>query len=263
MIRDFVEFIKTSSLRGAIQCQGLRNLYSRLEEIVPDIKFHYSNFVLDSEYLRMKVRGMHSFQIALVKKVMDNMNFNDGSIALADIGDSSGTHILYLKGLYKADTLRFMSVNVDEKAIERIRSKGIEAINGDVQDLKYNSLNADIVLSFQLLEHLSDPLSFLRDVAKLHCKYFIVTVPYLKHSRVGLQHLRNSKRKYTERNTESIHIFELCPDDWRLLFKFAGWDIFYERIYLQYASWFPLLKSFWRMFDYEGFYGVILTPKDS
>jgi len=61
-------------------------------------------------------------------------------------------------------------------------------------------------------------------------------------------------------SAENTHIFELSPEDLQLLFKFAGWSVVFERIYLQYPRkhWLRITKNYWRMFDFEGFYGVIL-----
>ncbi len=61
-------------------------------------------------------------------------------------------------------------------------------------------------------------------------------------------------------SAENTHIFELSPEDLQLLFKFAGWSVVFERIYLQYPKkhWLRITKRYWMMFDFEGFYGVIL-----
>ena len=80
----------------------------------------------------------------------------------------------------------------------------------------------------------------------------------MRHSRLGLHHLRNNDK--VELNAENTHILELSLNDWRLLFQFSGWRVEYNIIYLQYPkkNLLRLMKFFWRRFDFEGFYGAIL-----
>ena len=88
----------------------------------------------------------------------------------------------------------------------------------------------------------------------------LITVPYLKKSRVGLYYIRTSSIKPI--HAEEEHIFELSPEDWTLLFKHSGWKVTHSKVYYQYPRKIPFLKSilaaFWRITDCEGFWGAIL-----
>lgn len=88
----------------------------------------------------------------------------------------------------------------------------------------------------------------------------LITVPYLRTSRVGLHQIRlGTKRKVF---AEEEHIFELCPEDWTLLFMHSGWKVAHSEIYYQYPRKWPiisiLLRYFWKATDFEGFWGAIL-----
>ena len=65
--------------------------------------------------------------------------------------------------------------------------------------------------------------------------------------------------KCSTHDSEKV-IFELKPSDWELIFKHTGWEINYKNIFLQYPKKNPLrlLKSSWKKYDFEGFYGAIL-----
>ena len=88
----------------------------------------------------------------------------------------------------------------------------------------------------------------------------VITVPYLKASRVGLYHIRHPGQ--TPIFAEDEHIFELSPGDWTLLLRHSGWRVAHSDIYYQYPRRIPflspLLAYFWRQVDFEGFWGAIL-----
>lgn len=253
------EYLRIISIRKALKCQRLLELYNKLELIVPDISNQYSNVKLNSTYFKTKVRAEHAFQISLVQEALELLQLKDKRfLTIADIGDSCGTHLQYLRYFYK--DINPISVNLDPKAIERIEQKGMKAIYARVEDPIIYSLNADLYLSFEMLEHLFDPISFLYGLShKTECKGIVITVPYLVTSRVGLRYIRVEQK--TNAYAENVHIFELSPADWKLIFKHSGWSVMHERVYLQYPEkgLFSFMKRHWNEMDYEGFYGAVLV----
>lgn len=181
---------------------------------------------------------------------------------IVDVGDSAGTHLQYIRSIYENKNIKCMSVNLDVKAVERIKAKGLDAIKARAEDLSKYNINADIFLCFELVEHLMDPCHFLHE-ARGWCKYLIITVPYLKDSRVGLHHVRGGNKD--DVCAESTHIFELDPEDWKLFVKHAGWKIVKEKIYYHYPkrSFLYITKYLWKKYDFEGFYGLILMKDDT
>ena len=91
----------------------------------------------------------------------------------------------------------------------------------------------------------------------------MVTVPYVAQSRVALHQIRAGMKKVAP--AETVHVFELSPEDWKLAFLHAGWKIERERIYRQYPRWSPLrfTKWLWKRSDFEGFYGAVLSRDDT
>ena len=259
--------ICTKSIRAAAREQELLPIYHQLTEIIPDITHQYTSFDLDSEYLKTKVRALHSFQIALVNEALQFIDSSpEDTLTIVDIGDSAGTHLQYVKGLHQDRNLRCLSIDIDSEAVRRIKEKGMEAICARAESLPSLSIDADIFLSFEMLEHLMNPCGFLHELSeKTNYKAFVITVPYLAHSRVGLHHIRHDQKRSV--TPEETHIFELSPEDWRLIFKHSGWAIEAEKIYLQYPKrplFFRFLwKRYWQHCDFEGFYGVILKSDKS
>ena len=146
---------------------------------------------------------------------------------------------------------------MDPIAIQKIKKKGIKAFLGRAESLRdISDIDSDVLLSFEMVEHLHDPTKFFLEINKINFKYFIMTVPYVKKSRVGLKYIRNRVANKPV-NSEGVHIFELSPYDWELLGAHAGLKAVSREIYYQYPKYFgPLtyfLKNLWRKIDFEGF----------
>lgn len=256
-----MRLILGNSLRKAIEQQNLERLITELERIVPDLSDQYSTIKVDTEFTRTNVRGLHAFQISLVNSVIDHFK----KPMIADIGDSAGTHLQYILGLHaKGREIKCLSVNLDKEAIEKIKKKGLNAIQARAEDLHRHGVDADIFLCFEVLEHLMNPFQFLHALSeKTSARYLIITVPYMERSRVGLHHIRRNVHETV--NAENTHIFEFCPEDWKIIIKHSGWDIVKDRIYLQYpkAGFLRITKPLWKKYDFEGFLGLILKKDNT
>ena len=264
-LTPFFAWMKIASVRCAARQQGLEHLSDRLSQIVPNLEDQYTTFKVDTEVLRITTRTLHAFQINLALRAIKYIA-NKESIFVVDIGDSSGTHQRYLSTILNNDKLfnscdiRYLSVTLDPIAVEKIAFKSIDALLCRAEDIydKYK-IKADLLLSFEMLEHLYDPVTFLDTLsAKSVGEFFVLTVPYLSQSRVGLHHIR--RQQHLEVCPENTHIFELSPPDWKLIFQHSGWKVVEEMIYRQYPRWsfWMIMKPIWKKFDFEGFYGVIL-----
>jgi hypothetical protein len=251
--------LRIRALCAALREQGLDELERSLRVVVPDVSDQYSTFRVEPGLLETSVRAMHAFQIAMVEDAMRIVAAAaDGAgLTVMDVGDSSGTHLRYLHARHRA--IRTLSVNLDPEAVAKIRAKGLEAIHGRAEEVAGLGARPDIVMCFETLEHLTDPVAFLRQVAAINsCRALVITVPYMRRSRVGLQYIRSGQKRPA--NSENTHVFELSPRDWSLLFRFAGWRAASDRVFRQYPRRGPLLLTYpiWASLDFAGFYGVVL-----
>jgi len=265
--------LAVASLNSTNKQAGRLGMIEKITAIVPNISDQFSTWTVEMKntYDVTKIRSIHAFQISLALFALEKTSNEvpKSVLSVVDIGDSSGTHVRYLKELYSDSNNKraeFISVNLDSDAVEKISRKGGRAIEARAENLHetpgYNQ-HPDLYLSFQTLEHLFDPVSCLRGLASnSSANYFVVTVPYVNRSRVGLKHLRkpHTVGRFKAINAENTHIFELSPDDWKLIFRFAGWKPIHEEIFYMY----PAKHLLWyfryalRRYDFEGFYGVIL-----
>lgn len=255
-----VESVCRHSVVHASKQSRLEETMARLREIVPDISNQESSERdVFNDYWEYKRRSLQAFQVKLMLKMISMLP--KGKKSVVDIGDSAGTHMLYLKSLAIDDEIDTLSVNLDPRAIAKIKSRGLSARLCRAEDLDMNRQHVDFFTSFQMIEHLHDPVMFMRRLSLLEkTPYFVISVPFLRRSRVGLHHVRQSIMKTV--HAEDVHIFELSPEDWSLLFRHAGWKVIHSDIHFQYPKGLPLLTSalakLWRYVDYEGFWGAIL-----
>lgn len=126
--KQVYERIGTWSLFWSMSQNGLHDLAEKLRAIIPDISNQDSCCKeIFNAYVEVKWRACHAFQCSLMLKCMEKINAD--RVTVVDIGDSAGTHMLYLKELTKnrflVDTI---SVNLDERAIEKISARGLKAL---------------------------------------------------------------------------------------------------------------------------------------
>lgn len=256
--RGIQENVARMSLYMAIRHGNYSEMVHRLRVLAPDISNQETHEVTTG-FWELKRRALQAFQCTLM---MEALNYaGKKKITVCDIGDSAGTHMYYLKeltkGHYDIDTI---SVNLDPRAIERLKARGYKAILCRAEELDLHDVSVDLFTSFEMVEHLHNPALFFRRLAtKSSCTNMVITIPFLKESRVGLHHVRARSTEPIE--AEQEHIFELKPEDWKLLLLHSGWEVVSSKCYYQYPQWFfvsSLLRKFWKKTDYEGFWGAIL-----
>jgi len=261
--KKILRSVMTRSLLSARKENKYNILSQKLQKVVPDITEQYTQFSISDNYTAIKVRSQHAFQMDMIKKACARVNKD--TLTVVDIGDSSGAHIQYLQGgvVCANKNIEAISVNLDPVAVKKISDKGLAAICCRAEELhlseNYGGKKVDLFLSFETLEHLFDPISFLHNISTLtECAYFVVTVPFLADSKIGMRHIRNGDS--CDMYAENTHIFELSPTDWKLLFNFSGWRVVEEKIYYQYPrkGLYRFMQPVWKYIDFEGFYGAVL-----
>lgn len=258
---DLIQKISKWSISYSVRENKFVELIERLRQITPDISRQELTAMSGyNDYWELKRRALQAFQCNMMLKALEPLTVKN--LTVVDIGDSAGTHMLYLKELTKdkfdIDTI---GVNLDPAAIEKIKARGQKAVLCRAEDLNLGDKKVDLFTSFQMVEHLHNPAIFFRRLAKRSpCNKIVLTGPYMKSSRVGLHNIRNKVNKSVI--AEEEHIFELDPEDWSLLFLHSGWKVTYSQIYYQYPRKIPIVNTilgwFWRKTDFEGFWGVIL-----
>lgn len=267
--RKVYQTVSARSVDAAVREQGLAELRARLREQIPDLADQYTMGIDPIEYARYwetKMRSIHAFQIDSALQAMESLGGDH--LTVVDVGDSSGNHGAYLKALAPPGRIdRMVSVNLDPVAVDKIKAKGGEAILCRAEALDTQGLQPDLMLLFETLEHITDPLRFLHTMAADgNIKNILLTVPYRVNSRFGGDLIRRAAASMPDEITpEQVHIFELSPEDWQLLASLAGYRTEFCRIYRQYPrrSIGRLMRPLWRSLDFEGFISLSLKRDDA
>lgn len=262
--RALYQRLSAASIRAAVEEQGLAKLYARLEEVIPDIADQYTGGFDPIEYRRywqVKMRGLHAWQVRFMLDAV--ASFGRGGLVLADIGDSSGNHGRYLQAVAEPGAVaRVVSVNLDPVAVDKVKAKGGDAVLARAEEMDLEGTRPDLFMTFEMVEHLTDPLRFLHRLAEQgSADKLLMTVPWRRESRFGGAEVRWPIERVPARMTaEELHLFELDPDDWLALARLAGWRPVFQRVYRQYPERHPLAatRSLWARLDFEGFWGVLL-----
>lgn len=242
----------------------IKKIWEDSIKLIPDFRQHYS-FLVESNEIEKRIRLLVVFETFFVKKEIDRIIAENGKCSYADIGDSDGSVRLLLKHYLNSNQLDTVGINLQKSAVDKMKKKGLNAICADAQSLGDRGLNYDIVSLFETLEHLPDPIRFLAGMTTVVKNRLIVSVPFIRRSRVGLAYLSNNWAEDNKPTIENTHIFELSPKDWKKIFLHSGWKVEKELKLMMFPatgiSRF-ILQPFWRFVSFEGFWFVSLIKND-
>lgn len=100
-----------------------------------------------------------------------------GPVSVLEFGAGAG---FLLQRLKKAGANRVVAIERSKLAVDKLKSKGIEAIEADAAETLLAGHQFDFVFSFHCLEHVKDPLGFMRQKRRFAGEQgrVLVSVPY-------------------------------------------------------------------------------------
>lgn len=242
----------------------LKEVWQDSLTIIPDVTHHYSAPV-DNKEVECRIRLLIAAETVFIRKVIKDLIVRNGVCHYADIGDSDGSVRLLLKKYFPEDTIQTIGINLQKGAVEKIKRTGLDAICSDALSLGQMGVRYDVVSAFETLEHLPDPIGFFKQVKPIVNHTLVISVPWIRRSRVSLLYLTNRWPMGKKATIENTHIFELSPRDWGKIFRHTGWRIEEEQRLLMFPvrslSRF-ILEPFWRYMSFEGFWFVRLVKSE-
>jgi len=263
--RMFDQVSTIAVMRAIKEDADMTAMWNLSLKILPDLEDHYATVKLSGEDL-LRARMLICAQAIYMKRIINQVEKLGAKIeSYVDIGDSDGSTRMLLEKSMNNKGIKSLGVNIQAKAVELIREKGLEAECIDAMDLNAQNRKFDLVSVFETLEHLPNPIGFLENMQDIVDKRLVISVPLIVNSRVSLSYLTDKWSPEEIPTIANNHIFELSPKDWTKLFWHTGWRIDHEwkvrqfpkrgflKIMMQYA---------WRKISFEGFYFISLV-KDS
>jgi 2-polyprenyl-3-methyl-5-hydroxy-6-metoxy-1,4-benzoquinol methylase len=236
----------------------LFQIWETSKKYFPHFKEHFTESV-DDEEIESRIRLLVAFETLFMKKAI--VDFDGTGITYADVGDSDGSVRLLLSDFFSEEKLNTIGINLQSRAVEKMKKQGLNAICADAMELGKQKIQYDFVSLFETLEHLPDPIGFLKGIKPIVKEELIISVPLIVKSRVGLGYLSSKWLPNKKATIENTHIFELSPEDWEKVFKHAGWKIVREDKLKMFPARSPhrlILQPYWRHLSFDGFWFVAL-----
>lgn len=170
---------------------------------------------------------------------------------LIDVGATSDVIFRYLNK-------KELGLNISEKAVNYMKSQGIEAILGSAEDLEVDDKRFDYLLCFETIEHLENPIKSLKEFRRVTKEKIFITIPNVKETRV-------CPFEPKDRGRHRWHFIEFSRSDFRHILRRTGLDIVNEVVIHPYGEAKSLrqklFKQKWKSHPwFEGFVFYELVP---
>jgi SAM-dependent methyltransferase len=267
LIYNFIKKTSSSGIEKIVNDdEELRELWNKSLKCFPDFTNHFSIAARDDE-VEKRIRVLIVHEVLFIKSIIEDLlEAEDNKVSYADIGDSDGSVRYILRSFFSENKCDSIGINLQQKAVDKMKQIGLEAICADAMDLAKRNISYDVISLFETLEHLPNPIGFLNDIHRIVKKKLVISVPYIRSSRIALKYLSDNWSKTKSPTIENQHIFELSPVDWKKLFSHTGWRIDREMKLMMYPKKSIhrlILEPYWRYTSFDGFWFVSLIKDES
>ena len=249
LAKGIFNIISSSAILAAkSEDEDLDKIWETSLKIAPSLDRHFVNTSLENEAL-LRIRYLLCGEVYFLKNIIEKLFRLEKKCTYLDIGDSDGYVYLVLNEVMKGYNVKYLGINLQKKAVQKIREKGLEAECTDAMEVRKRGKAYDLVSLFETLEHLVNPIEFLEGVHDVVGKRLIISVPLVQRSRVGLQYLSRNWPQNKVPTIENTHIFELSLKDWTKILTHTGWEIENQWKLKQFPSFGLngfIMKHIWR-----------------
>ncbi len=160
-----------------VRCRACKLIYQNPQPVQKDLSDRY-----DEEYFEYERANEEQF-FALMKLGLQDIDFESASAALEeanrsflDIGCATGMLISHMKN----SGWTVQGIEICKPAAEYgTETRGVPIFLGSLEEAKFADASFSVVHCSHLIEHLTDPLSFVREVYRVLAPggFFVVTTP--------------------------------------------------------------------------------------
>ena len=179
-LRQSVEIDRFHDTYGVARCQHCMSVFVNPCPTVEALKYYYNNCacneMLGHLYRERAREGdqliLSSRTLGVIDIVKDVLEKVGTSVNILEVGCNSGAFLTELKSGLKQEGIgeycNLVGVDIDEVAVKKCTAPDLELYACPVEEFARNSSSKfDVVLHFELIEHLPDPYRFMRSVWSL------------------------------------------------------------------------------------------------
>lgn len=129
------------------------------------------------------------------EKLLTILANEDQNTSLLDAGCGEGFISSYIYDQTRIKNITGIDINKDSLAFARSNNKNIKYKKGDIYKLGFKDKEFDIVITLEVLEHLTNPSQALKEIIRVAKNKIIISVPNEPYFSLGnLLSLKNVKR---------------------------------------------------------------------
>lgn len=152
---------------SAYECTACGNIYLNPRPDIAELERIYPPEYHSLEFSGENFSFVHRVRSRLEARRL--LRYCDGApedARILDIGCGDGFHLDLLRE-YGEEGWTLEGVDIDERAVEAARARGLEVHHGDLSELDIEERAFDVVYTLQTIEHVARPDELLRDINRL------------------------------------------------------------------------------------------------
>jgi SAM-dependent methyltransferase len=102
---------------------------------------------------------------------------DSANASLLDAGCGNGFFCHWISSRHGLSDITGVDISEPRTELARKRYPRLKFVTGDLSRLPFNEAQCDIVTCIEVLEHMRDPLSVIRELVRVARKYILITVP--------------------------------------------------------------------------------------
>jgi SAM-dependent methyltransferase len=178
-----------------------------------DERSHFQDVDLGDAGLQYLVRSFTIDRIRFVREVLPEGVHGP----VVDLGDTNG---IFLRSLKQSG----ISVNISDPAVRSLHGRAMEVVKADVESLPFKDKSVEVVLLFETLEHLPNPLRALGEIGRVCSRSLILSIPLVSLTTIHRAHYDPT------RPATQDHIFEFSVPDFKRILSHTPFELERDRI---------------------------------
>jgi SAM-dependent methyltransferase len=170
--------------------------------------------------------------------------------AVVEIGATSDMFLKHIKARQK------IGINVLDACVEQLNRQGITGLKTDGQKIPIEDNEADLVICFETLEHVHNPISFLAELSRVTRNKLLLSIPWVVNTNI-----RAKWHGLTDPNGQpdsEFHIFEFNEEDFRKVLSHTDFKVSeYQKLINYTARYDPFTNWCLRRYLYLGSFPAI------